>query len=76
LTRRALDLVTLRFGIHAVTADPSAAARLDRQLDDLPAQVLAPTWTHLSLRMTDWAIRHSRPAEVELWLGFAEQRAR
>jgi hypothetical protein len=28
----------------------------------------------MSLRMTDWVIRHYTPAHVEHWLGLAEQR--
>jgi len=30
----------------------------------------------MSLRMTDWAIRHFTPADVSHWLDLAEQRAR
>jgi hypothetical protein len=30
----------------------------------------------MSLRMTDWAIRHFTPDQVGHWLGLAEQRAR
>lgn len=72
---RRFDLVTLRFGIHAITADPAATRRLDQQLDDIPAHRLAPMWAHMSLRMTDWAIRHFTPADVDHWLDLAEQRA-
>jgi aminoglycoside phosphotransferase (APT) family kinase protein len=71
---RRLDLVTLRFGLHATPADPAATQRLDRILDDLPDQALAPLWAHMSLRMTDWAIRHFSPADVDHWLDLAEQR--
>jgi hypothetical protein len=59
---RRFDLVTLRFGVHAITADPQATDRLDRLLDDLPPDVLAPMWAHMSLCMTDWAIRHFTPS--------------
>lgn len=72
---RRLDLVTLRFGIHAITADPVAAAHLDSLLDGLPGPVLTPLWAHMSLRMTDWAIRHFAPGDVNHWLDLAEQRA-
>ena len=72
---RRFDLVTLRFGIHAITADPAATRHLDQQLDDIPAHLLAPMWAHMSLRMTDWAIRHFTPCRVDHWLDLAEQRA-
>lgn len=72
---RLFDLVTLRFGVHAVTADPAAVRRLDRLLDSLPASVLDPMWAHMSLRMTDWAIRHFTSDDVSRWLDLAEQRA-
>ena len=71
---RRLDLVTLRFGLHAPGADPRAVRRLDQLLDAFPAGVLAPMWAHMSLRMTDWMIRHYTPAHVEHWLDLAEQR--
>jgi hypothetical protein len=71
---RRLDLVTLRFGLHALETDPGVVRRLDRLLDTFPAGVLAPMWAHLGLRMTDWMIRHYTPAHVEHWLGLAEQR--
>jgi hypothetical protein len=29
----------------------------------------------MSLRMTDWAIRHFAPSDVDHWLDLAEQRA-
>jgi aminoglycoside phosphotransferase (APT) family kinase protein len=73
---RRLDLVTLRFGIHAITADAEAAQRLDRIIDQIPSHVLAPAWAHMSLRMTDWAIRHFSASDVDHWLNLAEQRAR
>jgi aminoglycoside phosphotransferase (APT) family kinase protein len=72
---RRLDLVTLRFGIHGSAADPAATAHLDRLLDALPGDVLTPMWAHMSLRMTDWAIRHFSPGDVDHWLDLAEQRA-
>ncbi len=72
---RRFDLVTLRFGIHAITADSEAVQRLDRIIDEIPAHVLAPAWAHMSLRMTDWAIRHFSPSDVDHWLSLAEQRA-
>lgn len=72
---RRLDLVTLRFGIHAISADPAATAHLDRLLDVIPSHVLSPMWAHMSLRMTDWAIRHFTPGDVSHWLDLAEQRA-
>lgn len=73
---RRLDLVTLRFGIHTIPADPEATRRLDQLLDGLPPHILAPLWAHMSLRMTDWAIRHFTPRDVNHWLDLAEQRAR
>jgi hypothetical protein len=70
---RRLDLVTLRFGIHT---NPATAieARLDEILDGFPPGVLRPLWAHMSLRMTDWAIRHFTAADVDHWLDLAEQR--
>lgn len=73
---RRLDLVTLRFGIHADNPVPSVVQRLDALLDTFPDEVLRPLWAHMSLRMVDWAIRHFTPAEVDHWLDLAEQRAR
>jgi hypothetical protein len=66
--------VTLRFGLHAITADPAAAHRLDQLLDAIPPNALAPLWAHMSLRMTDWAIRHFTPTDVDHWVDLAEQR--
>ena len=43
-------------------------------LDAIAPGALAPLWAHMSLRMTDWAIRHFTPADVEHWLDLAEQR--
>lgn len=68
------DLVVLRFGIHPAGADREVIERLDTLLDDLPEEVLLPAWAHMSLRMTDWAIRHFPPGQVEQWLDLAEQR--
>src|SRR5262249_11826260 len=41
---RRLDLVTLRFGIHAFTAEPAVVRRLDQILDGIPPDELAPLW--------------------------------
>ena len=76
------DLVVLRFGIHPRPdradrldhADREVVERLDAVLDALPEAVLRPAWAHMSLRMTDWAIRHFPPGEVDHWLDLAEQR--
>ncbi|GAB3241196.1 phosphotransferase [Kineosporia babensis] len=70
---RAFDLVTLRFGIHH-RADTNVTNRLDDVLNQLPESVLKPAWAHMSLRMTDWAIRHHAPTEVSQWFDLAEQR--
>ncbi|MFI5732781.1 phosphotransferase [Kribbella sp. NPDC051587] len=69
-----LDLVTLRFGLHGAPQDPAVIAQLDTILNDLPPDVLRPLWAHMSLRMTDWAIRHFTPADVDHWLTLAESR--
>lgn len=71
---RHLDLVTLRFGIHAVQADPEATRHLDQILDNLSPPALTQLWAHMSLRMTDWAIRHFTPSDTDHWLDLAEQR--
>lgn len=71
---RRLDLVTLRFGLHTGGATSGSAARLDALLDTFPAAVLRPAWAHMSLRMTDWSIRHFTPADVEHCLDLAERR--
>ena len=68
------DLVVLRFGIHPDRADREVIERLDTLLDALPEAILRPAWAHMSLRMTDWAIRHFPPGEVDQWLDLAEQR--
>ncbi|GLY14071.1 hypothetical protein Kisp01_10870 [Kineosporia sp. NBRC 101677] len=70
---RAFDLVTLRFGLNN-RADPEVTSRLDDVLDQVPTDVLNPAWAHMSLRMSDWAIRHHAPAEVQQWFDLAEQR--
>lgn len=71
---RRFDLVTLRFGLRPDNSTAAARARLDTILDQLPAEVLAPAWAHMSLRMADWAIRHFDPADVPYWLDLAETR--
>lgn len=73
---RRFDLVALRFGLHAPgqRAAPGVVDRLDALLDTVPADVLRPAWAHMGLRMTDWAIRHFPPDEVDHWLGLAERR--
>ncbi|MFE9250494.1 phosphotransferase [Streptomyces sp. NPDC007088] len=71
---RLLDLVTLRFGAHAQGAPPGVVRRLDTLLDAAAPERLLPLWAHLSLRMTDWAVRHFAPGDVEHVLDLAEQR--
>lgn len=71
---RRFDLVTLRFSLLPVRTDAAAVSRLDEVLDAMPPDVLRPAWAHMSLRMTDWAIRHFRPADVDAWLDVAEER--
>jgi aminoglycoside phosphotransferase (APT) family kinase protein len=71
---RRFDLVTLRFGVHVIPAGPGVTECLDRMLDAIAPDVLAPMWAGMSLRMTDWAIRHFAPADVEHWLDLAQQR--
>ena len=68
------DLVTLRFGIHPAGAERRVVERLDALLDGLPTHVLRPAWAHMSLRMTDWAIRHFPSDEVETWIALSAQR--
>jgi aminoglycoside phosphotransferase (APT) family kinase protein len=70
---RRLDLVTLRFGVHAGSTG-AVEARLDELLDGLPEEVLRPLWAHMSLRMADWAIRHFTAADVDHWVDLAERR--
>ncbi|MEU9619611.1 phosphotransferase [Streptomyces sp. NPDC048155] len=71
---RRFDLVTLRFGLHAKEQAPGVVRRLDDILDALPEDILRPCWAHMSLRMTDWAVRHFAPGDVAHWLDLAEQR--
>ncbi|MEU0093440.1 phosphotransferase [Kribbella sp. NPDC006257] len=79
---RRFDLVTLRFGAHpypphlapAARVDRGVENRLDEILDSFPPDVLRPLWAHMSLRMTDWTIRHFTPDQVDHWLDLAEQR--
>ena len=68
------DLVTLRFGIHPVGAERSVVEHLDALLDEMPTHVLRPAWAHMSLRMTDWAIRHFPSDQVETWIALSSQR--
>jgi hypothetical protein len=68
------DLVVLRFGIHPDRTDPAVVERLDGLLDAMPEEILRPAWAHMSLRMTDWAIRHLPSGEVGQLLGLAGQR--
>jgi Ser/Thr protein kinase RdoA (MazF antagonist) len=65
------DLVALRFGIHPSGAERAVVRRLDALLDAMPDDVLRPAWAHMSLRMTDWAIRHFASDEVETWVRLA-----
>jgi hypothetical protein len=69
------DLVTLRFGLHAIRCDADVVAKLDEVLDFFPPEILLPAWAHMSLRMVDWAIRHFTASDVEHWLGLAVRRA-
>ena len=79
---RRFDLVTLRFGAHpypphlapAARVDKTVENRLDEILDNFPPDVLRPFWAHMSLRMTDWTIRHFTPHQVDHWLDLAERR--
>jgi hypothetical protein len=68
------DLAVLRFGVHPDRADRDVVERLDGPLDALPEAVLRTAWAHMALRMTDWAIRHFPPGQVDQWLDLAEQR--
>jgi Ser/Thr protein kinase RdoA (MazF antagonist) len=68
------DLVTLRFGIHPAGVEPVVTRRLDALLDAIPPDALLPAWAHMSLRMTDWAIRHFPSDEVGTWVALAERR--
>lgn len=71
---RRFDLVTLRFGMHALPPAPAVTARLDRLLDEFPSSVLEPAWAHMSLRMADWIIRHYDDDRLARWLDLAETR--
>lgn len=79
---RRFDVVTLRFGAHpypphvapAARVDGAVENRLDEILDSFPPDVLRPLWAHMSLRMTDWTIRHFTPDHVDHWLDLAERR--
>lgn len=68
------DLVTLRFGVHPAGAERRVVERLDALLDELPEDVLRVAWAHMSLRMTDWAIRQFPSDEVETWVDLAAER--
>jgi hypothetical protein len=69
---RRLDLVTLRYDLELRA--PALAADLDAYLRrTVPASVLRLCWAHMGIRLVDWAIRHHGPADVDRWLGVAEQ---
>ncbi|MBR7830326.1 phosphotransferase [Actinospica sp. MGRD01-02] len=68
------DLVTLRFAVHLAGAERRVVERLDALLDALPEDVLRVAWAHMSLRMTDWAIRHFPSYEVGTWVDLAAER--
>ncbi|NJA56426.1 phosphotransferase [Streptomyces sp. NEAU-H3] len=70
---RRFDLVTLRFGLHAANASPAVTERLDTVLATLPDHVLTPAWAHMSLRLTDWTIRHPTPTGPTPWLTLADR---
>ncbi|MYR25275.1 MULTISPECIES: phosphotransferase [unclassified Streptomyces] len=70
---RRFDLVTLRFGLHAANASPFVTDRLDTVLATLPDHVLTPAWAHMSLRLTDWTIRHPTPTGPTPWLTLADR---
>ncbi len=72
---RRFGLVTLRFGLRPESVSPGVVGHLEEILDAMAPEVLRPAWAHMSLRMTDWAIRHFTPGEVEQWLDLAELRA-
>ncbi len=72
---RRFDLVTLRFGLRPKSVAPGVVGHLAEILDAMAPEILRPAWAHMSLRMTDWAIRHFTPGEVEQWLDLAELRA-
>jgi hypothetical protein len=69
---RRLDLVTLRYDLQLRA--PALAAELDAYLRrTVPAGLLRLCWAHMGIRLVDWAIRHHGPADVDRWLGVAEQ---
>jgi Phosphotransferase enzyme family len=69
---RRLDLVTLRYDLELRA--PALAGELDAYLRrTVPAAVLRLCWAHMGIRLVDWAIRHHGPADVDRWLGVAEQ---
>ncbi|GLY26910.1 phosphotransferase [Kineosporia sp. NBRC 101731] len=70
---RRLDLVTLYFGLHHRGRRPETST-LDGVLKHIPDHELQPLWAHMSLRLTDWAIRHHTDDDVNHWLDLAEQR--
>ncbi|WP_431034161.1 phosphotransferase enzyme family protein [Streptomyces sp. P6-2-1] len=70
---RRFDLVTLRFGLHATQAPPAVTDRLDAVLATFPDHILTPAWAHMSLRLTDWAIRHPTPSGPTPWLDLADR---
>jgi hypothetical protein len=71
---RRFDLVTFRFGLHALPPAPPVTDRLDRLLDEFPPSVLEPAWAHMSLRMADWVIRHYDDDHLTHWLNLIDQR--
>ncbi|ANY09932.1 aminoglycoside phosphotransferase [Pseudonocardia sp. HH130630-07] len=71
---RRFDLVTFRFGLLRTPAEPGVVERVDRILDGLAPDLLVPAWAHMSLRMTDWSIRHFGSEETERWMDLAETR--
>ncbi|MEU6439106.1 aminoglycoside phosphotransferase family protein [Streptomyces sp. NPDC047046] len=70
---RRFDLVTLRFGLHAANESAAVTDRLDAVLATLPDHVLTPAWAHMSLRLTDWTIRHPTPSGPTPWLDLADR---
>lgn len=72
---RRFMLVTLRFAVAPLGADPDTVAWLDRLIDDrFDRPTLRAYWAAMSLRQVDWAIRHFGPTEVERELTLAESR--
>jgi hypothetical protein len=68
------DIVTFRFSLMAISAAGEVIERLDALLDQFPDDILLRCWAHMSLRMTDWSIRHFSDEETERWMDIAEQR--